>query len=86
MAFGRGKAGGWTELTGPRAHDVWRGPATGWQSAGDVSLNPADPRPLVGKPGRFVFVPGSRPDVLGHWQVEAEGPARQVNAVVRRQR
>ena len=26
-------------------------------------------------PGRFVFVPGSRADdVMGYWQVEAEGP------------
>ena len=30
---------------------------------------------LLGGPGRFVFVPGSRPDdVAGSWQVVAEGP------------
>jgi hypothetical protein len=31
--------------------------------------------PLVGRPGRFVFTPDSRPDdTLGFWAVEAEGP------------
>src|SRR5215470_9484236 len=40
-----------------------------------ATLTPERAAALVGKPGRFVFVPGSRPDdVAGFWQVEAEGP------------
>ena len=39
-----------------------------------ATLTPERAAALVGKPGRFVFVPGSRPDdVAGFWQVEAEG-------------
>ena len=37
-------------------------------------LRPGRVALLGGKPGRFVFVPGSRPDyVAGYRQVEAEG-------------
>jgi hypothetical protein len=40
-----------------------------------AGLTPERAAALAGKPGRFVFVPGSRPDdVAGFWQVEAEGP------------
>jgi len=35
-------------------------------------LDPATVR--SGTVGMFVFVPGSRADVMGYWQVEAEGP------------
>ena len=39
------------------------------------ALTPGRAAALAGRPGRFVFVPGSRPDdVAGFWQVEAEGP------------
>jgi hypothetical protein len=40
-----------------------------------AALTPERAAALAGKSGRFVFVPGSRPDdVAGFWQVEAEGP------------
>jgi hypothetical protein len=38
-------------------------------------LAPADAALLAGRPGRFVFVPGSlASEVEGRWQVEAAGP------------
>jgi hypothetical protein len=38
-------------------------------------LTPESAAPLIGRPGRFAFVPGSRPgDVAGSGQVGAEGP------------
>src|SRR5262245_21486269 len=40
-----------------------------------ATLSPERAAALVGRPGRFAFVPGSRPDgVAGYWQGEAEGP------------
>src|SRR5215470_3455105 len=40
-----------------------------------AALTPERAAALAGKPGRFIFVPGSRPDdVAGFWQVEADGP------------
>jgi hypothetical protein len=47
----------------------------------DLAKLAPDP-PLVGRPGRSVFVPGSRPDdVLGFWAVEADGPDDVVRVV-----
>src|SRR5262249_23504190 len=40
-----------------------------------AGLTPERAAALAGEPGRFVFVPRSRPDDLaGSWQVEADGP------------
>jgi hypothetical protein len=60
VASGRAGEGGWIELIGPKARDVWRGPAKGWESAGDVGLNPDNPRLLVGKPGAGALVNGPK--------------------------
>jgi hypothetical protein len=47
-----------------------------------VWLADLDPARVKPGPGRFVFVPGCRADdVLGYWQVEAEGPPGCVRAI-----
>jgi hypothetical protein len=58
IAPGRAGKGEWAELTGPKALDPWRGPTKGWETAGDVGLNPDNPRRLVGKPGTGVLYNG----------------------------
>ena len=50
----------WTELTGAKWLDVWRGPAKGWEIVGDVALNSDNPRLLTGKPGTGVILNGPK--------------------------
>ncbi len=54
-----GAEGGWIELTGPQWNEVWR-TTKGWEVVGDVTLDPKDPRRLVGKPGTGAIFNGPK--------------------------
>jgi uncharacterized sulfatase len=56
----RGARAGWIDLSGPKWQDGWRGPTKGWEVVGEVSLNPDNPRQLVGKPGSGVIFNGAK--------------------------
>src|SRR5262249_29371273 len=50
----------WIELTSAKDLDVWKGPTKDWQTVGDVSLDPDNPRRLASKPGSGVIVNGPK--------------------------
>src|SRR5262245_35629247 len=49
---------GWVTLFGGKDLDAWRSPAKEWYVAGEVVLQPDNPRRLVGKPGEGALVNG----------------------------
>jgi predicted nucleic acid-binding protein len=58
---------GWTDLSGGKGLDAWKGPTGAWLVASDAELNPDNPRLLRGKPGTGVLVNGARgqaPDLV----------------------
>jgi hypothetical protein len=58
---------GWTVLLGEQSLDAWKKPSPDWIVAGDVTLDPDNPKLLKAKPGLGVFVNGPKgrlPDLL----------------------
>jgi hypothetical protein len=54
-------ADAWIDLVGPgQKLDVWKNPGDGWEFAGAVSLDPANPRRLVATPGNGILVNGPK--------------------------
>ena len=49
---------GGTELVGDAGLDAWRKPTAAWLAAGEVSLDPADPKKLTSKEGKGVILNG----------------------------
>ncbi len=47
---------GWISLFDGKSFEAWRGPRTGWQAAGSVALDPAQPRWLKAGPGTGIMV------------------------------
>jgi hypothetical protein len=70
----------WITLIGDGPANVWRGKIGDWVTAGEVLLEPKNPRLLLTKPGKGVFVNGKKgrePDlvtrqVFGDLEVELE--------------
>jgi 3-keto-disaccharide hydrolase len=61
------QAGDWTVLLGEKSLDAWKNPSKDWIVAGDVMLDPDNPKLLKTKPGTGVFVNGPKgrlPDLL----------------------
>jgi hypothetical protein len=57
----------WLVLLGEKSLDAWKKPSADWIVAGDVALNPDNPKKLMAKPGAGVFVNGAKgrlPDLL----------------------
>ncbi|MFO0841259.1 MAG: DUF1080 domain-containing protein [Gemmataceae bacterium] len=48
----------WIDLVGEKAGDVWKGKLGGWVVAGDVAVDPKNPRRLVPRDGKGVLVNG----------------------------
>jgi hypothetical protein len=58
---------GWTMLLGEKSLDAWKNPSPDWIVAGDVMLDPDNPKQLKTKEGKGVFVNGPKgrlPDLL----------------------
>jgi hypothetical protein len=61
------QAGDWTVLLGEKGLDAWKNPSKDWIVAGEVMLDPDNPKLLKTKPGTGVFVNGPKgrlPDLL----------------------
>jgi hypothetical protein len=61
------QASDWTVLLGDKSLDAWKNPSKDWIVAGDVLLEPDNPKLLKTKPGMGVFVNGPKgnlPDLL----------------------
>ncbi len=50
----------WIDLVGEKGLEAWRQPAGEWLAAGEVSLDPADPKKLSWKEGKGVLVNGGK--------------------------
>ena len=50
----------WTLLLGEKSLDAWKKPSADWIFAGDVTLDPDNPKLLKAKPGTGVFVNGPK--------------------------
>ena len=56
----RAEDSSWITLIGEEPTDVWKSKTTGWVRAGGVELDAKNPRLLVAKPGKGVFVNGKK--------------------------
>jgi hypothetical protein len=57
----------WVDLFGDKVLELWKGSGKDWQTAGDVELDPKNPRKLLAKPGKGVLVnspKGRAPNLL----------------------
>jgi hypothetical protein len=54
-SLGQGEKKEWIDLFGDKVLELWKG-SGGWQVAGDVEIDPNNPRKLLAKPGKGVLV------------------------------